>query len=251
MPWRCSTVWRLSRSPSGLADEREEDVLEGRLLLDVLDLGGREELLELGEGAVLDDRALVQDRDAVGELLGLVEVLRRQQHGRAALREILDGLPHLEARLRVEPGRGLVEEDDRRVADQAHRDVEPAAHAARVGRRLAAAGVGEREAGQQVVGDRSRVLQVTELRDQHEVLAAGEHFVDGGELPGQADRLADIGLRWRRRRSRGPSRCRHPPSAASRGCARPWSCPRRSSRAARRCCPVRRRSRRRAARAGP
>ena len=48
--------------------------------------------------------------------------------------ELLDGLPHLEARLRVEPGGRLVEEDDRRVADQAHRDVEPAAHAARVGR---------------------------------------------------------------------------------------------------------------------
>ena len=35
-----------------VADDGEEDVLEGRLLLDVLDLGGREQLLELGEGAV-------------------------------------------------------------------------------------------------------------------------------------------------------------------------------------------------------
>ena len=49
------------------------------------------------------------------------------------LGELLHGLPHLDARLRVEAGRRLVEEDDRRVADQAHRDVEPAAHAARVG----------------------------------------------------------------------------------------------------------------------
>src|SRR5215207_6040822 len=50
------------------ADEREEDVLEGGLLLDVLNLGGREKLLEFGEGAVPDDRALVQDRYAVGEM---------------------------------------------------------------------------------------------------------------------------------------------------------------------------------------
>ena len=141
VPGRC----RWLRSPSvgvgvaGVADEGEEDVLEGGLLLDVLDLGGREQLLELGEGAVLDDRALVQDRDAVGELLGLVEVLGGQQHGRAALGEFLDGLPHLDPRLRVEAGGGLVEEDDRRVADQAHRDVEPASHAARVRRRLAVA----------------------------------------------------------------------------------------------------------------
>src|SRR4051812_4822791 len=50
------------------ADGREEDLLEGRLLLDVLDLGGREELLELGEGAVHDDASLVEDRDPVGQV---------------------------------------------------------------------------------------------------------------------------------------------------------------------------------------
>ena len=92
----------------------------------------------------------------------------------------------------VEPGGRFVEEDDRRVADQAHRDVEPASHAARVRRRLAVARVGEREAGEQVVGDRARVLQVTQLGDQHEVLPAGEHLVDRGELAGQADRLAHV-----------------------------------------------------------
>ena len=43
-------------------------------------------------------------------------------------------LPHLDARLRVEAGGRLVEEDDRRVADEAHGDVEPTAHAAGVGR---------------------------------------------------------------------------------------------------------------------
>ncbi len=57
-----------------------------RLLLDVLDLDGREQLLELGEGAVGDDPALVQDRDPVGEVLGLVEVLGGEQHRRAAVR---------------------------------------------------------------------------------------------------------------------------------------------------------------------
>lgn len=59
---------------AGVTDKGEKDVLEGGLFLDVGDLGGREELLDLGQGAVLDDRALVQDRDPVCELLGLVEV---------------------------------------------------------------------------------------------------------------------------------------------------------------------------------
>jgi hypothetical protein len=59
-----------------LADDREEDVLEGRLLLDVLDLGGWEQLPELGQSAVHDDPVLVKDRDPVGEVLGLLELLR-------------------------------------------------------------------------------------------------------------------------------------------------------------------------------
>src|SRR5262245_32118672 len=73
----------------------EEDVLEGRPLLDVLDLGGREELLQLREGAVGDDPALMQDRDPVGELLGLVQVLHGEKHRRSAPGEFPDGLPHL------------------------------------------------------------------------------------------------------------------------------------------------------------
>src|SRR5262245_1619776 len=80
-----------------LADEGEEDVFEARLLLDVLDLGRRQQPLELVEGAVLDDAALVEDRDAVGELLGLVEVLGRQEHGGAGVGEVLDGVPDLDA----------------------------------------------------------------------------------------------------------------------------------------------------------
>src|SRR5262245_48913893 len=47
------------------SDDGEEDLFEGRLFLDVLDLGGREELLERGEGAAGDDPSLVEDRDPV------------------------------------------------------------------------------------------------------------------------------------------------------------------------------------------
>jgi hypothetical protein len=134
----------------------------------------------------------VEDRDPVGELLRLVEVLGGEQHRGAAVGELLHGLPHLDAGLGVEPGGGFVEEDDRRVADQAHRDVEPAAHAARVRRCLAGPCFGEGEAGEQIVSDRSRVFQVAQLGDQNEVFPARKHFVHGGELAGQADRLAHV-----------------------------------------------------------
>src|SRR6266540_4526628 len=95
---------------AGGTDDGEEDVLKGRLLLDVLDLGGREELLQLGEGAVGDDPALVEDRDPVGELFGLVQVLRGEQHRRALPGELFDAVPHFDASLRVEPGGRLVQE---------------------------------------------------------------------------------------------------------------------------------------------
>src|SRR5262249_1300752 len=66
-----------------VTDDGEEDVLKGRLLLDVFDLGGREQLLELGEGAAPDDPAPVEERDPAGAPVALVPVLRREHHRRA------------------------------------------------------------------------------------------------------------------------------------------------------------------------
>jgi hypothetical protein len=106
-------------------------------------ISGREEqLLELGERAVRDDPPLVEDRDPVGQLLGLVQVLRGEQHRRAVLGEtfLMDATPR--RALGVEPGRRLVQEDHRRVPDQAHRDVEAAAHPTRVRRHLACGRLG-------------------------------------------------------------------------------------------------------------
>ena len=160
-------------------------------------LAGGSSCLSSVEGAVDDDPTLVEDRDPVGEVFGLVQVLRREQHRGAVLGEFLDGLPHLDAPLGVEPGRRLVEEDDRRIPDQAHRDVEAAAHATGIGRHLPRGRVGQREPIEQVVRDRARVLDLPQLGDQHEVLAPAEDFVDGRELSGEADRLPHV------RRQRG------------------------------------------------
>jgi hypothetical protein len=135
----------------------------------------------------------VEDRDPVGELFGLVEVLGGEQHGRAALGEFPDGLPHLDARLRVQPGRRFVEEDDRRIPDEAHRDVQPAAHATGVRRRSPSARLGQGEAPEQVVGDRARVLEVPQPGDQDEVLPSAEDLVHRRELPGETDGLAYVG----------------------------------------------------------
>jgi hypothetical protein len=138
----------------------------------------------------------VKDRDPVGQLLRLVQVLGGEQHGRPARGQLPDRLPDLDARLGVQTGRRLVQEDDRRVPDQAHGDVQPAAQAAGVRRRPPATRLGQREAPQQVIGDRAGLFEVPQPGDQDQVLPPGEDLVDRRELPGEADGLAHArGLR--------------------------------------------------------
>ena len=85
-------------------------------------------------GALGDDPAAVDDGDPVGQAVGLLEVLRGEEDRHAvAPTSSVDDLPHRLAAARVEPGGRLVEEDHRRVADEARGEVEPAAHAAGVG----------------------------------------------------------------------------------------------------------------------
>ena len=92
----------------------------------------------------------------------------------------------------VEPGRRLVEEDDLRIPDEAHRDVEAAAHATRIRRHPPRGRVGQRETIEQVIRDRARVLEVPQPGDQHEVLPPAEDLVDGRELSGEADGLPHV-----------------------------------------------------------
>ena len=83
--------------------------------------------------ALGDDPAVVDDHDVVGELVGLLEVLGREQQGRAVAHEVAQHVPELDPAARVQPGGRLVEEEHRRRGDQADREVEPAPHAAGVG----------------------------------------------------------------------------------------------------------------------
>ena len=73
-----------------------------------------------------DDPAVVDDDDPVGEVLGLVEVVRRQQDRGTEVAQALDELPGAAPRRGVEAGRRLVEEEQVGVADDAEREVEAA-----------------------------------------------------------------------------------------------------------------------------
>src|SRR5918999_1346541 len=78
-------------------------------------------------------RVLGDDPDPVSQHIGLLEVLRRQEHGDALIaREPADLRPERAAALRVEAGRRLVEEENLRTVHQRESEVEAALHPTRV-----------------------------------------------------------------------------------------------------------------------
>ena len=74
---------------------------------------------------------LVHDHEPVAQLLRLVHVVGRQHERHAALLEPVQPIPQQVARLRVEAGGRLVEEQELRLVDQAARDRQAPLHAAR------------------------------------------------------------------------------------------------------------------------
>ena len=87
---------------------------------------------ELLGGAVGDDPPVGEDDDAIGEHLRLVKVVGGDQDRCTELaRDLADQAVELTSRLRVEPGRRLVEEEQLGTADETERDVESAPLAAR------------------------------------------------------------------------------------------------------------------------
>ncbi len=158
---------------------------------------GADRGLELVAGALGDDLAVVDNRDAVGELVGLVQVLGGQQHGGARGHQRAHDLPNLVAAARVQTGGGFVEEDQLGGDHDAGRDVDPPPHATGIGLHLPSASFGQTERVEQLgrprLGRRPRVAP--QPGEQHEVVHARQVFVDRCELAGHAHSAAHrVGL---------------------------------------------------------
>ena len=150
--------------------------------------------LELVGGAFDDEATVVDDREPVGEMVRLVEVVRREQDRQLFDRsQAGDLVPHLRSGLGVEAGRGLVEEEHGWPGDQAHGDVELAQHAAAVGLGEAVGRVRELEAVQQLGGPGSRLGagHPVDARRQENALAAGHHRRRARLLRDQSDGPTD------------------------------------------------------------
>ena len=100
--------------------------------LDLDHAPGADQALELGGSALGDELAGADHRDPVAQLVGLEHVVRGQQDRLALLAQQRDRGAQLTGPDRVDPDRGLVEEEDVRVVQEPSRDVQPLAHASGV-----------------------------------------------------------------------------------------------------------------------
>ena len=87
--------------------------------------------LHLRAGAVGDDLALAQQDDPVRVGIGLLQVVRREQHGPPLLGVLPDGAPELAPALDVHAGGRLVQDQQVGVGQQRHRESQPLLLAAR------------------------------------------------------------------------------------------------------------------------
>jgi hypothetical protein len=131
---------------------------------------------------------VVDDGDAVGELIGLVEVLGGEQDGCTGGDEDANDLPHLIPAPRVETAGGFIEKQQWGRDHDARGNVEAAAHAARVRPHQPVRGLSQSERVEQLAGPFLGVApgQAEEAADEHEVLPTAEFLIDRRELSGQA-----------------------------------------------------------------
>ena len=129
---------------------------------------------------------MVDDADAVGEDVGLLQVLGRQEDRHAlVVGEPRDLLPQRRTTLGVQPRRRLVEEQDPRRVDERERQIEPALHAAGVPADPPVGRFGEADSLEQLVGPSAALGggQPLKRRLQQQVLTPREER-DRAQLPG-------------------------------------------------------------------
>ena len=147
--------------------------------------------LNIVRGAGGDHATVVDDGDVVGQPVGLVQVLGREQDGRSGGGQVANDGPQFLAAARVQPGGGLVQEQHPGLADQADRQVQSAAHAPGVAGHRPVPGLGQAEPVQQRHGAVAGTGpgKPEQPADQDQVLRAGQFLVQRGVLAGQRDEL--------------------------------------------------------------
>ena len=150
--------------------------------------------------ALLDDLAVVEEDDAIGDLTGEPDLVRDDDERRAVAGEPADDVEHLADELGVERRRRLVEEQHLRRERERPGDRDALLLAARELPRVVVGLVGEPDAGEQPLGQRARVLlreplvrdrRLDDVLDRREVREQVEVLEDEPDLGAPAQ---DLGL---------------------------------------------------------
>ena len=78
---------------------------------------------------VLDDPAFIDDRDVAAEIFRFLEIVSRENDGRAAGIDGAQEVPHRATNLDVDPGGRLIQDQQARLVHQRSRDHQAALHA--------------------------------------------------------------------------------------------------------------------------
>ena len=145
--------------------------------------------LQIAGNSGTNDATVIDDRDAVGQLVGLLEVLRGQKHGRAGLIQASHLFPQGESTHGVESGGGFVEEQHGGFVNERQGQVEATTHSARVRAHATFGGRGQSDAFEQFVASRpaGTLRQSVENGLQIQEFAAGHEGIDGGILQRHTD----------------------------------------------------------------
>ena len=160
-------------------------------LRNAADAAAGDAVLDLGGRAFANDAAFVDDHDAMGEHVGLFEIMRGQQHGFAGSRERANLIPERAAGFDVHADGGLVEEDQVRIAAKRQREEGPLLLAAgELAEHLVCDAVDLRDAHDFGRGQRIGIVAAEEV----DVLADAQHLRHAGDLQHGADAGAGVGV---------------------------------------------------------
>src|SRR5690606_10472696 len=144
--------------------------------------------------AVVDDASAAHDDDSLARHRDVLDDVRREQHD-PALGEPRQQIAEADALARIETDRRLVDDDDRRMAQQGPCDGDPLPHAARVAADLLVLALVESDLGEQRVDALAALAPVADLVQQREiveVLARGQMIRQTELLRKIADPAADV-----------------------------------------------------------
>ena len=151
---------------------------------------GADARLHLGGRAPRNDPPLVDDGEVVGEAIGFLEILGREEDGDALLdAEPVHVAPDGLAADGVEAGRRFIQEEDAGSVDEGRGEIEAALHAAGIRADGAIGGVFEVDNGEQFVDALAayNAAHAKETRLKREQFPAGLHVVETRLLESHAD----------------------------------------------------------------